>query len=216
MGVPDRPSPGKHGLAGSAGGQGQPRDGVPPILRYIPAFWNSLDPASQPKQGGGGEGGGRREGIWDSLPPPRNIYFTQKKSGPTQPNPQQRLPLGRRSVADCLSRSNPSRKLKPSKKKEKKTWSLPSLSEEQIFQQSVGFQAQSSQDYLSYPPDAPNSPKMREKALSNKYEKLVVSRLEDSSYFCTKLSEIWLSGGFLTHNSCAMMHKRQLWSKFKI
>merc|ERR1739838_932048 len=46
MGVPDRPSPGKHGLAGSAGGQGQPRDGVPPILRCIPAFWNSLAPAS--------------------------------------------------------------------------------------------------------------------------------------------------------------------------
>jgi len=116
MGVPDRPSPGKHGLAGSAGGQGQPRDGVPPILRYIPTFWNSLDPASLPKQGGGGEGGGRREGIWDSLPPPRNIYFTPKKirPHPTQ-SPPQRLPLGRRSVADCLLRSNPSRKLKPSK-----------------------------------------------------------------------------------------------------
>merc|ERR1712242_172947 len=87
MGVPDRPSPGKHGLAGSAGGQGQPRDGVPPILRYIPAFWNSLDPASLAKQGGQrGEGGGRREGIWDSLPPPRNIYFTPKKN-PAPPNP---------------------------------------------------------------------------------------------------------------------------------
>merc|ERR1711971_939107 len=46
MGVPDRPSPGKHGSAGSAGGQGQPRDGVPPILRCIPAFCNSLAPAS--------------------------------------------------------------------------------------------------------------------------------------------------------------------------
>merc|ERR1711997_970312 len=47
----------------------------------------------------------------------REIFISPpKKSGPTQPNPQQRLPLGRRSVADCLSRSNPSRKLKPSKK----------------------------------------------------------------------------------------------------
>merc|ERR1712203_22215 len=49
MGVPDRPSQGKHGSAGRAGGQGQPRDGVPPIKRYIPAFWNSLAPASLPK-----------------------------------------------------------------------------------------------------------------------------------------------------------------------
>merc|ERR1711863_177200 len=49
MGVPDRPSQGKHGSAGRAGGQGQPRGGVPPIKRYIPAFWNSLAPASLPK-----------------------------------------------------------------------------------------------------------------------------------------------------------------------
>merc|ERR1712110_117225 len=46
MGVPDRPSQGKRGSAGRAGGQGQPRDGVPPIKRYIPAFWNSLAPLS--------------------------------------------------------------------------------------------------------------------------------------------------------------------------
>jgi len=52
----------------------------------------------------------------------REIFISPpKKSGPTQPNPQQRLPLGRRSVGDCLSISNPSRKLKPSQKKEKKT-----------------------------------------------------------------------------------------------
>merc|ERR1711962_917820 len=54
---------------------------------------------------------------------------------------------------------------------------LPSLSEEQEAQQSVGFRAQSSQDYLSYPPAY--SLRGREKALSNKYEKLVVSRLEN-------------------------------------
>jgi len=36
---------------------------------------------------------------------------------------------------------------------------------------------------ISPVPDAPNSPKKREKALSKKYEKLVVSRPEDSSYF---------------------------------
>merc|ERR1711971_196806 len=91
MGVPDRPSPGKHGLAGSAGGQGQPRDGVPPILRCIPAFWNSLAPASLPNQGGQrGEGGGHREGVWDSLlhpPSPRNSYFTPKKIRPHPTHP---------------------------------------------------------------------------------------------------------------------------------
>merc|ERR1712210_322316 len=120
MGSPRQTFAGETRLS-RAGGQGQPRDGVPPILRYIPTFWNSLDPASLPKQGGGGEGGGRREGIWDSLPPLRNIYFTpQKNPAPPNPSPQEHLPLGRRSVADCLSRSNPSRKLKPSKKKEKK------------------------------------------------------------------------------------------------
>merc|ERR1712051_201678 len=182
MGVPDRPSPGKHGLAGSAGGQGQPRDGVPPILRYILAFWNSLDPASLPQQGGQrGEGGGRREGIWDSLPPPRNIYFhPQKKSGPTQPNPQQRLPLGRRSVADCLSRS---RRRRPEA-------FLPFLKSRSTSSQLV-FKLSLVKTISSIPPPhAQNSPKMREKALSNKYEKLVVSCPEDSSYFCTKLSEI--------------------------
>merc|ERR1712158_171845 len=102
MGVPDRPSPGKHGLAGSAGGQGQPRDGVPPILRYILAFWNSLDPASLPQQGGQrGEGGGRREGIWDSLPPPRNIYF---KKNPAPPNPiSPTTPSPRSSICRRLS-----------------------------------------------------------------------------------------------------------------
>merc|ERR1711970_1317745 len=87
MGVPDRPSPGKHGLAGSAGGQGQPRDGVPPILRYIPTFWNSLDPASLPKQGvQRGEGGGRREGIWDSLLL-QEISISPPKKNPAPPNP---------------------------------------------------------------------------------------------------------------------------------
>merc|ERR1712203_1063610 len=112
MGVPDRPSPGKHGLAGSAGGQGQPRDGVPPILRYIPTFWNSLDPASLPKQGGQrGEGGGRREGIWDSLPPPRNIYF---KKNPAPPNPiSPTTPSPRSSICRRLSF-----KIKPFKKTE--------------------------------------------------------------------------------------------------
>merc|ERR1712212_660974 len=117
MGVPDRPSQGKHGSPGSAGGQGQPRDGVPPILRYIPAFWNSLAPASLPKQGRRRR---RTQRSWDSLLPPRNI------SGPTPtPTPSPRLSICRRLSFDM----NPSRKLKPSKK-EIKTRSLPSLSEE--------------------------------------------------------------------------------------
>jgi len=86
MGSPRQTFAGETRLS-RAGGQGQPRDGVPPSLRYILAFWNSLDPASLPQQGGQrGEGGGRREGIWDSLPPPRNIYFTPKKN-PAPPNP---------------------------------------------------------------------------------------------------------------------------------
>merc|ERR1712168_346587 len=97
MGVPDRPSQGKHGSAGCAGGQGQPRDGVPPILRYIPAFWNSLAPASLPKQCGGGEGEGRREVSSE-------IVFFLRETFPALPNPQpQRLHLGRRSVVGCLS-----------------------------------------------------------------------------------------------------------------
>merc|ERR1711928_241072 len=41
----------------------------------------------------------------------------------------------------------------------------------------LGCRAHSSQDYLSYPPAY--SLRGREKALSNKYEKLVVSRLEN-------------------------------------
>merc|ERR1711971_588302 len=73
-------------------------------------------------QGGRGEGGGHREGAWDSLlhpPSPRNIISPLKKIRPHPTHPQKRLHLGRRSVADCLSRSNHSRKLKPSKKKKK-------------------------------------------------------------------------------------------------
>merc|ERR1712210_158585 len=42
---------------------------------------------------------------------------------------------------------------------------------------------------ISPVPDAPNSPRKREEALSKKYEKLVVSRPEDPSYFCTKLTD---------------------------
>merc|ERR1711981_486711 len=52
-------------------------------------------------------------------------------------------------------------------------------------------QSSSSEKYFRpHPtPNAPNSPRKREKALSKKYEKLVVSRSEDSSYFCTKLTD---------------------------
>merc|ERR1711971_504728 len=51
-----------------------------------PCLSNPID------QGGRGEGGGHREGAWDSLlhpPSPRNIYFTPKKiwPHPTQPIP---------------------------------------------------------------------------------------------------------------------------------
>ena len=61
--------------------------------RYIPIFWNSLDPASLPQQGGQrGEGGGRREGIWDSLLL-REIFISKKirphpTRSPTTPSPR--------------------------------------------------------------------------------------------------------------------------------
>merc|ERR1739838_665348 len=116
MGVPDRPSPGKHGLAGSAGGHGQPRDGVSPILRCIPAFWNSLAPASptqsikveEEKE----EDAEKEHGI--VFPPsPRNIYFTPKKN--PAPPIHEPIPSPRSSICRRLSSEmNPSRKLKPS------------------------------------------------------------------------------------------------------
>merc|ERR1712203_1107343 len=90
MGVPDRPSQGKHGSAGRAGGQGQPRDGVPPIKRYIPAFWNSLAPASLRRWR-------RTPRSWEKSSSEKYLF----RSGPPHP---QRLPLGRRSVGGCLSR----------------------------------------------------------------------------------------------------------------
>ena len=137
--------------------------------RYILTFRNSLDPASLLKT--------KRRRIrtqrsQDCLPS-ENIYRRQKDQ------PTQKRPNTFRSVVDLSTtvfQDELFKKLKPSKK-EKKTWSLPSLSEEQEAQQSVGFRAQSSQDYLSYPPA--HSLRGREKALSNKYEKLVVSRLEN-------------------------------------
>ena len=51
-------------------------------------------------------------------------------------------------------------------------------------QQSVGFHAQSSQDYLSCQCHQLSKEK-REGSFTEKYEKLVVSRPEDSSYSCT-------------------------------
>merc|ERR1711994_862701 len=113
MGVPDRPSPGKHGLAGSAGGQGQPREGVPPKKGYILTFRNSLDPASLLKT--------KRKRIrtqrsQDCLPS-ENIYRRQKH----QPTPKR--PNTFRSVVDLSTtvfQDELFKKLKPSKK-EKKT-----------------------------------------------------------------------------------------------
>jgi len=152
-----------------AGGQGQPRDGVPPKKDISwPSETASTLPLSWRRRG---EGLGRREARIVFLP---KIFIEDKKISPTPKRPNTF-----RSVVDLSTtvfQDELFKKLKPSKK-EKKTWSLPSLSEEQEAQQSVGFQAQSSQDYLSYPPAY--SLRGREKALSNKYEKLVVSRLEN-------------------------------------
>merc|ERR1712200_112983 len=140
-----------------AGGQGQPRDGVPPKKRYILTFRNSLDPASLLKT--------KRRRIrtqrsQDCLPS-ENIYRRQKD--PPHPKTPRHLPLGCRPFDDCLSR----RTLQETE----------TFKEGEEVQKSVGFRAQSSQDYLSYPPAY--SLRGREKALSNKYEKLVVSRLEN-------------------------------------
>merc|ERR1711944_181228 len=49
MGSPRQTFAGETRLSRQSGGQGQPRDGVPPIIRYIPVFSNSLAPASLPK-----------------------------------------------------------------------------------------------------------------------------------------------------------------------
>merc|ERR1711944_283149 len=49
MGSPRQTFAGETRLSRQSGGQGQPRDGVPPIKRYIPVFSNSLAPASLPK-----------------------------------------------------------------------------------------------------------------------------------------------------------------------
>merc|ERR1711994_1223190 len=77
---------------------------------------------------------------------------------------------------------DPASLLKTKRKRIRTQRSQDCLPSENIYrrqkdQQSVGFRAQSSQDYLSYPPAY--SLRGREKAFSNKYEKLVVSRLEN-------------------------------------
>merc|ERR1712172_76919 len=73
-------------------------------------------------QGGRGEGEDteKEHGIVFFTLHLREIFISPlKKIRPHPTHPQKRLHLGRRSVADCLSRSNHSRKLKPSKKKKK-------------------------------------------------------------------------------------------------
>merc|ERR1712088_416968 len=145
MGVPDRPSQGKHGSAGRAGGQGQPRDGVPPIKRYIPVFSNSLAPASLPKMEEEKEEDAEK--FLGNSSSEKYLF----PSGPITPNPPNKV--------------------------------FPSV----VDLSTAGFQAQSSQDYLSCPPTMPPtlSKEKREGIFTEKYEKLVVSRPEDSSYSCT-------------------------------
>ena len=137
--------------------------------RYILTFRNSLDPASLLKT--------KRKRIrtqrsQDCLPS-ENIYRRQKH----QPHPKtpRHLPLGCRPFDDCLSRWT----LQETETFEEGEEDLkPSFTFWRARSPAVSwFRAQSSQDYLSYPPAY--SLRGREKALSNKYEKLVVSRLEN-------------------------------------
>jgi len=116
-----------------------------------------------------------RRSFWESLPP-RNIYF--------HPAPPQTPPNVFPSVVDlsaAVFQDEPFKKPKTGYLKP----SFPFWRADD--QQSVGFQAQSSQDYLSCPPTMPPtlSKEKREGIFTEKYEKLVVSRPEDSSYSCT-------------------------------
>merc|ERR1712228_1086675 len=117
-------------------------------------------------QDGGGEGGGHRE-AQDSLPPPtnpKNIYFT-KKFRPLHPNA---FP----SVADlsaAVFQDEPFKKLKPCF-----PFGRAESTSQLVFKLSLV-------KTISLLSPCPSSPRKREKAISNKYEKLVVSRSEDSS-----------------------------------
>merc|ERR1712047_159575 len=98
MGVPDRPSPGKHGLAVPCRWPRAAKGWSASQKRYILTFRNSLDPASLLKT--------KRKRIrtqrsQDCLPS-ENIYRRQKH----QPHPKtpRHLPLGCRPFDDCLSR----------------------------------------------------------------------------------------------------------------
>ena len=184
--------------------------------RCIPAFWNSLAPASptqsikveEEKE----EDTEKEHGIVFFTLHLREIFISPPKKNPAnQPFP---------SVVDLSPTVFRDQTLQENWNLPRRRWLealLPFLKGRfKTSSQLVQIKLSLVKTIYPIPRCLLNSPKMRDKALSKKYEKLVVSRPEDSSYFCTKLTEIWLSGGFLTHNSCAMMHKRQLWSKFKI
>jgi len=145
----------------------------------------------------------RTQRSWDSLLPPRNI------SGPT-PNPN---PNAFPSVVDlsaAVFRYEPFKKtetfqegdedLKPSFP----FWRAESASSQLVFKLSLV-------KTISPVPQCPQlSKEEREGTFKEVWE---ASRLTLGRLFIFLHKTHWV---FLTHNSCAMMHKRQLWSKFKI
>jgi len=165
----------------SVGSRG--RDGVPPIWRYTPTFWNTLSPAS-PKMEEEKEEDTEKLRIVFLLRRTQKYLFHQKVPAP----PPQRLPLGRRSVGGCLSRWTL-----------QETETFEEEGEEDLKPCFPFWRAESTSQLvfklslvktISLLSPCPNSPRKREKAISNKYEKLVVSRSEDSSLFCTKIPEL--------------------------
>merc|ERR1712018_371271 len=123
-------------------------------------------------QSGGGEGGGRREVFGKVFL--REIFISIRP----HPKPHNAFP----SVVDLSTAVFQDEPFKKPKKRRPEAF-LP-------FLKSRGpavswFSSSVYQDYLSCPNDATNSRRKRERAVSQKYEKLVVSRTEDSSYSCT-------------------------------
>jgi len=139
----------------------------------------------------------------DSLLSPRNI------SGPTQPNPNAFT-----SVVDLSSavfRYEPFKKTEPFQegdgdlKPSFPFWRAEYASSQLVFKLSLV-------KTISPVPPCPTLSRELEREGTFK-EVWEASRLTPGRLFIFLHKTHWV---FLTHNSCAMMHKRQLWSKFKI
>ena len=107
---------------------------------------------------------------------------------------------------------NPSRNWNLRRRRRRRPEALLSFLKSRIHQ-SVGFQAQSSQDYIS---PVPLPQLSKEEGEGNFKQVWEASRLAFGRLLMILHKNPWTSGVFLTNNSRAMMHKRQHWSKFKI